>query len=73
MREGSGDQINLVLQSCPYETTALADPDTVCDLHLGLAHGLAESIGGIIVDDLVRLNPRQAHCRLHCHVEANDD
>lgn len=73
MREGGSDQFDLVLQSCPYETTALAHPDTVCGLHLGLAHGLAESIGGIIVDDLVRQDPRHAHCRLRCHLEADGD
>ena len=60
--EVSGDEVDLVLRACPFETTALADPDTVCGLHLGLAHGLAESIGGIVVDDLVRRDPRQAHC-----------
>jgi predicted ArsR family transcriptional regulator len=71
--EVSGDEVDLVLRACPFETTALADPDTVCDLHLGLAHGLADSIGGIVVDDLVRRDPRQAHCRLHCHIEAEGD
>jgi predicted ArsR family transcriptional regulator len=27
-------EADLVLHSCPFETTALADPDTVCDLLL---------------------------------------
>ena len=30
-----------------------ADPDTVCELHLGLAQGAAEAVGGIVVDELV--------------------
>ena len=60
------------LQACPYETTAEADPDTVCGLHLGLAFGIADSIGGIIVDDLVRRDPRQAHCLLRCRLEVTD-
>lgn len=72
-REGSGDDVDLVLHVCPYETTAAADPDTVCGVHLGLAYGIADSIGGIIVDDLVRRDPRQAHCVLRFHVEANGD
>jgi predicted ArsR family transcriptional regulator len=71
VREGRGGNVDLVLQACPYETAALADPATVCGLHLGLALGLAESIGGIIVDDLVRQDPRGAHCRLRCHLDAD--
>ena len=67
--ERSGDHVDLVLHACPFETTALADPDTVCGLHLGLAYGLADSIGGIVVDELVREDPRQAHCVLRCHIE----
>lgn len=71
--EVSGDEFDLVLRACPFETTALADPDIVCGLHLGLAHGLADSIGGIVVDDLVRRDPRHAGCRLRCHLAANDE
>jgi len=69
----SGDHVDLVLQTCPFETTALADPDIVCSLHLGLAYGLADSIGGIVVDDLVRSDPRQSPCVLRCHIEPNAD
>lgn len=58
----------VVLRSCPFATTALADPDTVCALHLGLAEGLAEGTG-VVVDELVRKNPRRAGCRLQVHVE----
>ncbi|MDX2381464.1 MAG: MarR family transcriptional regulator [Acidimicrobiia bacterium] len=71
VRRQSGDHVDLVLQACPFETTALADPDTVCGLHLGIAYGLADSIGGIVVDDLVRADPRQSPCVLRCHVEPN--
>lgn len=67
-RTGTGDVVDLVLHVCPFETTATADPDTVCGLHLGLAHGIADSIGGIVVDDLVRQDPRRAHCVLRCHL-----
>ncbi len=69
----SGNHVDLVLQTCPFETTALADPDIVCSLHLGLAYGLADSIGGIVVDDLVRSDPRQSPCVLRCHLEPNAD
>lgn len=71
-RKGGGERVVLELRTCPYATTAAADPDTVCGLHLGLAYGIADSIGGIIVDDLVRQDPRHAHCLLRCHLDAND-
>jgi predicted ArsR family transcriptional regulator len=64
-----GHEVDIVLGSCPFETTALADPETVCELHLGLALGAAETSGGIVVDELVQHDPRRAKCRLRCHVE----
>jgi predicted ArsR family transcriptional regulator len=64
-----GDAIEITLTTCPFETTALADPDTVCELHRGIATGIAESAGGIVVDELVIKDPRRANCRLRCHIE----
>ena len=60
----------VVLQTCPFETAAMADPDTVCGLHLGLAQGLTDG-SGYRVDDLVRRDPRRAKCllRLLDHTE----
>jgi hypothetical protein len=68
-----GDQIDIVLGACPFETTALADPDTVCGLHLGLAVGTADSLDGLVVDELIRRDPRRGTCRLRCHVEPRPD
>lgn len=65
-----GNRVDIVLGACPFETTALADPDTVCGLHLGLAVGAADSVGGLVVDELVRHDPRRSKCRLRCHVTA---
>jgi predicted ArsR family transcriptional regulator len=59
----------ITLHSCPFATTALADPGTVCDLHLGIAQGFADVIGGVVVDELVPTDPRRPACRLRCHVE----
>jgi predicted ArsR family transcriptional regulator len=53
----------IVLRSCPFESAALADPDTVCALHLGIAHGLAEDTP-LLVEDLIRRDPRRADCLL---------
>ena len=65
-----GGTVEVVLRCCPFATTALADPDTVCQLHLGIAQGVVESLGGgVVVDELVPKDPRRAHCRLRCHLE----
>lgn len=61
-----GRTVDVTLQVCPFQSAVLADPDTICQLHLGLAQGLADSIGGLEVHDLVPKDPRRAHCRLRC-------
>jgi predicted ArsR family transcriptional regulator len=63
-----GNSLDVILQTCPFETTAVADPDTVCQLHLGIASGLVEGLDGLEVDELVPKDPRRAHCRLRCHL-----
>jgi len=67
--ERHGDQVDIALGACPFETTALVDPDTVCGLHLGLALGAADSLAGLVIDELVPRDPRRGQCRLRCHVE----
>lgn len=62
-----GDQLDIVLRTCPFASTAGLDPDTVCNLHLGMAYGIAEVVGGIVIDELVPSDPRRANCRLRCH------
>lgn len=59
---------DVVLRNCPFESTALAEPDTVCLLHLGIAEGLAEGTG-VVVDELVANDPRRANCRLRISPE----
>ena len=54
----------LVLGRCPFEHAAAANPADVCAIHLGLARGLAEGLGGIRVERLVPRNPHRAGCRL---------
>lgn len=66
-----GDLVDITLQECPFTSAALTDAETVCGLHLGLARGLAESIGGIAVEDLVPADPRTAHCQLRCRVDSD--
>jgi predicted ArsR family transcriptional regulator len=64
-----GDKVDIALGTCPFETTALADPDTVCGLHLGLVLGAADALDGLVIDELVPRDPRRAACRLRCHVD----
>ena len=62
--------LEVVLRVCPFATAALTDPDTVCSLHLGIAQGIADTTGGrIVIDELIRHDPRRANCRLRIHLE----
>jgi predicted ArsR family transcriptional regulator len=64
MRLERGRTIELVLGRCPFADVAESDPGTVCQLHLGLAEGLAEGLGGVDVEGLDPKDPRRAGCRL---------
>ncbi len=63
-RVEKGRRVEFILGRCPFAEVAAADPQTVCQLHLGLAEGLAEGIGGLEVERLVSKDPRRAGCRL---------
>ena len=58
-----GHASEIVLETCPFASVVLADRETVCSLHLGLAMGLAEGTD-VSVTELVAKDPRRAHCRL---------
>jgi predicted ArsR family transcriptional regulator len=59
------ESVDLVLGHCPFQVTAATAPDIVCQLHLGLAEGIAEATGGMVeVTELVARDPRRAGCRL---------
>jgi predicted ArsR family transcriptional regulator len=65
-----GDRVEVVLRTCPFATAAVASPDTVCALHLGIAEGVADLTDGrVVVDELVPHDPRRANCRLRVHLE----
>lgn len=63
-RSERGRRIDFVLERCPFEEVASGDPETICQLHLGLAEGLAEGLGDLEVERLVAKNPKRAGCRL---------
>jgi predicted ArsR family transcriptional regulator len=60
-------RVDIILRTCPFETAAVADVETVCSLHLGIAEGLAENTD-VVVDALIAKDPRRANCRLHLRV-----
>jgi len=56
------DGAEVVLRRCPFESTAAADPGTVCALHLGMVEGVvgdADAVGRI---ELVARDPRVGPC-----------
>lgn len=63
-RTERGRKVELALGRCPFADVAEPNPDTVCQLHLGLAEGLAEGLGGLDVEGLIPKNPHRAGCRL---------
>ena len=56
--------VEFVLGRCPFADVAATNPHEVCQLHLGLAEGLADAVGGLTVQRLVKKDPRDAGCRL---------
>lgn len=66
--EQRGTEVDIVLRSCPFASAAAAMPDVVCELHHGIATGAAEQVGGVVVDELVAKDPRQAPCCLRLHL-----
>ena len=59
-----GARVDFVLARCPFAEVAKSDPETVCQLHLGLAEGLAEGLGGLSVERLVARYAERGGCRL---------
>ncbi|HEY9557730.1 MAG TPA: helix-turn-helix domain-containing protein [Acidimicrobiales bacterium] len=66
-----GARTDIVLENCPFETAALADPTTICALHLGLSEGIAEG-SGVAVEELIAKDPRRAGCRLRLRPATDD-
>lgn len=66
----TGDQAEVTLTHCPFASAVLADPETICELHRGVATGIAESVGGLAVEGLTPRDPREANCRLALRVGA---
>lgn len=59
-----GPVTDIRLDTCPYASAAAFDTGIVCELHQGLAEGLAEATGGVEVVDLAVRPPAKGGCRL---------
>ncbi|MEI8240781.1 MAG: helix-turn-helix domain-containing protein [Actinomycetota bacterium] len=55
---------SIVLKHCPFAALAVERPETVCDLHLGLAEGICELHDGAVVEGLKLADPRKGGCRI---------
>ncbi len=60
----TGEVHELVLGVCPFAELAEVQPETVCELHLGLAEGIAERSGGIEVVGIRMAHPQTGGCRI---------
>jgi len=58
-----GRRISFVLGRCPFADVAATEPDTVCQLHLGLAR-TGRRLGGLEVERLMVKDAHRAGCQL---------
>ncbi|MDO8389475.1 MAG: helix-turn-helix domain-containing protein [Actinomycetota bacterium] len=63
-----GQVHELVLTSCPFGELAAQRPETVCDVHLGIAEGVCERVGGAVVEGIRLADPRKGGCRITMRV-----
>jgi predicted ArsR family transcriptional regulator len=63
-RSDRGPVTEFTLGRCPFAEVAATDPGTICQLHLGLAEGLSEGLGGLVTQRLAAKPARRAGCRL---------
>lgn len=64
---GTPEAPELVLGRCPYASLATVAPEVVCELHRGLAEGMAEALpcaSAVDVVTIVRRNPVEGGCRI---------
>jgi predicted ArsR family transcriptional regulator len=60
-------QVHVVLRNCPFEDVAAEHPLTICQLHIGLAEGVAAALGGVTVAGMEIHDSVDAGCRLRLH------
>ena len=63
-RKGKNQQIEFVLERCPFAQVAENNPEMICKLHLGYSEGLVQGSDEYVVSELIVKNPQKAGCRL---------
>ena len=62
-------RVDVVLDRCPFADSAATAPEIICELHRGLAAGIASAAAGdVTVTGLVVKPPHRAGCRLELSV-----
>ena len=64
--------VDLVLGRCPFAASVTPDR-LVCDLHRGMAEGIAARRGGAVVVSLAAAPPHEGGCRFHVRVTAPEE
>lgn len=70
-----GDQPAIVLGRCPYASLATVAPEVVCELHRGMAEGMAEALAcaePVEVVALHRTDPLRGGCRVEVRPRSSD-
>lgn len=68
-----GHTHEVVLRACPFADLAAAQPETICELHLGLAEGIADGSGTVTVGRMIYREPAAGGCRIVLHDTVLDD
>lgn len=69
--EAGRQRADIALLACPFESAAVANPATVCGLHQGMIEGMAQSVGGLVIDEMVIRHADDHDCHVHCHTVAD--
>jgi predicted ArsR family transcriptional regulator len=70
-RSDTADGCCFVLGRCPFSEVAAGDPDTICQLHLGMAEGLVEDMDDGAEVGLVTEDPRRGGCRIELRLSTD--
>jgi predicted ArsR family transcriptional regulator len=71
-REPGTHGVDIVLDRCPFASGAVMAPEIICELHRGLAEGIAATAAGdVIVTGLKVRPPRRAGCRIQLQLSAS--
>jgi len=59
-----GDMVEFALHRCPFAGVASSSPEVVCELHRGLAEGMAQGLGDLEISEFTARRPPRQPCRV---------